>query len=645
MKTKERNKILETGVLAAELLASGGYSGVLYENFCSYLFNGLRSFLEQIQFYLLDKNQNVLKEEVVCSRNGAFQGQDLMPLYQLPGETEKLGKVVEIHDKKSYRLFIPLNFEDKLLGLLILTGNCPLTEHIACFETMGKSIAMCLFQTISSQVDTRIISFFNKTLDIANSLNVANSVEQLVIHFARQAVTHLKFERITVFINSYESQEQAFNYCITSWGREIEIKRNSDLPHGIKEPLPVHHRTGYWFPLLTNMREVGLVLFDNLYSLYPIPENYLHLLTPLCNQLATTLENIHLFQDIQRAAQRDKLTDLYNRAYFEMQIALLDREENYPLSFIIGDINGLKITNDIFGHFEGDVILKEIAATFKGVCRKEDIIARWGGDEYVVLLPKTDEKRAEALIQSIKQKCIADKNTKIQLSISLGCATKKNAQEDMSIIMKKAEDRMYRNKLLERTYFRNTFIAKMRELMHFQCQEPEEHIDRMDHLSGLLGKQMNLSENELEELKLLAMLHDIGKVAIRQDVLTKPGKLTKEEWVEIKKHSEAGYRIAQASPELSSLAGFILSHHERWDGKGYPMGKKGCEIPLLSRIITVIDAYDVMTHGRVYKTVMTHEEAVAELKRCAGTQFDPEVVDKFLKIKDDELILVDEASH
>jgi HD-GYP domain-containing protein (c-di-GMP phosphodiesterase class II) len=142
---------------------------------------------------------------------------------------------------------------------------------------------------------------------------------------------------------------------------------------------------------------------------------------------------------------------------------------------------------------------------------------------------------------------------------------------------------------------------------------------------------MKLPEEDMSDLELLAVLHDIGKVAINRDILQKPGSLTKEEWIEIKRHPEIGYRIALNTPELTVVADYILSHHERWDGQGYPRGIKGDKIPLLCRILSVADAYDAMTSGRVYRKAMSHWEAVCELEKCAGTQFDKEIVDIFIR--------------
>ncbi|MDD4076822.1 MAG: HD-GYP domain-containing protein, partial [Bacilli bacterium] len=168
--------------------------------------------------------------------------------------------------------------------------------------------------------------------------------------------------------------------------------------------------------------------------------------------------------------------------------------------------------------------------------------------------------------------------------------------------------------------------------VYARSQETEEHAERLQELSRLVGMKINLSEVELDELSLLAALHDIGKVGIDDTILKKPGKLTAEEWIEMKKHPEIGYRIAMASPELMSIANYILCHHERWDGKGYPQGLKGKQIPLLSRIISVIDAFDAMTQDRPYRQALSMEEALEEIRVNAGTQFDPEAARIFIEV-------------
>jgi HD-GYP domain-containing protein (c-di-GMP phosphodiesterase class II) len=199
-------------------------------------------------------------------------------------------------------------------------------------------------------------------------------------------------------------------------------------------------------------------------------------------------------------------------------------------------------------------------------------------------------------------------------------------------VIKLAEDRMYRNKLAESISERNNIIALIKNTLVEKSFETEEHCTRMKERATQMGNRLGLSQSLIDDLILLALLHDVGKIAIDERILLKPDKLTNEEWEIVKKHPEVGYRIALTTPELVVIAEAILVHHERWDGMGYPRGLKGNEIPLLSRIISIIDAYDTMAYGRPYKKAVSHKKALDEIKKNSGTQFDPTLVDIFINI-------------
>ncbi|RQD67240.1 MAG: diguanylate cyclase [Tindallia sp. MSAO_Bac2] len=337
-------------------------------------------------------------------------------------------------------------------------------------------------------------------------------------------------------------------------------------------------------------------------------------------------------QEINYLTFHDKLTGLYNRAFFEDAIERLNTERMLPLSLIIGDVNGLKVTNDIFGHHMGDELLKKIAEILKKSCRKEDVIARWGGDEFAILLPKTAEKVTLDICRRITEACENNQEEIIKPSISLGAATKVRISHRFNELIKEAEDLMYRHKLLESQSNQSVLISSLEKTLFERSTETEEHAQRMKIMGFRLGKELNLTAAEQDALSLLCVLHDIGKIAITDSILKKAGSLSSEEWHQMKKHPEIGYRIAKSSNKLEHIAEFILFHHERWDGGGYPKGLKGEETPRLSRLLAIIDAYDVMTHERVYKQPRTHKESIKELKRCAGTQFDPDMVKAFVKL-------------
>jgi diguanylate cyclase (GGDEF)-like protein/PAS domain S-box-containing protein len=339
-------------------------------------------------------------------------------------------------------------------------------------------------------------------------------------------------------------------------------------------------------------------------------------------------------EKIKYLSFHDSLTGLYNRTFFEEEVKRLDTNRQLPISFIMGDVNGLKLTNDVFGHEEGDHLLKAIAYIIKNSCRSEDIIARWGGDEFMVMLPCTSEKRAEEICREIREKCSESRkitgNDVIEPSISLGYATKLTSDEKIEHIIKKAEDFMYRKKLLESRSMHSSLVASMRSTLYEKSFENEEHAKRINNVCKKIGAALDLSEDTMFQLDLFSMLHDIGKVAVDVQILNKKGKLTEDEWDIVKRHSETGYRIAKSVPELGCIAELILCHHERWDGKGYPQGIKDDQIPLLSRILSVADAYDAMTEDRPYRKALSKENAIEELISNSGKQFDPEIVRVFL---------------
>ncbi len=340
----------------------------------------------------------------------------------------------------------------------------------------------------------------------------------------------------------------------------------------------------------------------------------------------------HAQQEVRYLSFYDKLTGIHNRAFFEEQLALLDKPEYLPLSLIMGDVNGLKLVNDALGHLHGDKLLVEVASRIQATCRQNDIVARWGGDEFLVLLPRTQENIATNISERIRISVEGWELEGIQVSISLGTATKETMSENMDDVLSRAEERMYRNKLLQQHSNRNAIISTLVKTLQSKSYETEEHARHLRDLAAAVGKKLALPSNEIDELELLATLHDIGKVSIPDHILKKATALSSDEWEVMKKHSEVGFRIAKATPELVPIAEGILAHHERWDGKGYPLGLGGEEIPLIARIISIANAYYVMIEGRPYKEKISPKEAISELKRCSGTLFDPQLVEVFTDI-------------
>ncbi|SHK16055.1 PAS domain S-box-containing protein/diguanylate cyclase (GGDEF) domain-containing protein [Geosporobacter subterraneus DSM 17957] len=337
-------------------------------------------------------------------------------------------------------------------------------------------------------------------------------------------------------------------------------------------------------------------------------------------------------EEIRYLSFHDKLTGLYNRGFFEEELERLDTSRQLPLSLILGDANGLKLVNDAFGHEAGDKLLKRVAQMFREVCRQEDIIARIGGDEFAVILPRVGEDELTEIVARMKERCRQAAADPIKVSIALGAATKEHDDQNVKAVFKLAEDRMYQNKLFESKSTRSSILASLKQSLEERSHETEEHGQRMKLLALKLGRSIGLNENQLIQLDFLALLHDIGKIAIPDSILEKEGALTEDEWKIMKTHSEIGYRIAGASQDLAPIADSILHHHEHWDGSGYPQGLQGEEIPLLARIISIVDAYDSMTHGRPFAKSISKEEALAELRKESGKQFDPIIVEAFIQM-------------
>lgn len=325
----------------------------------------------------------------------------------------------------------------------------------------------------------------------------------------------------------------------------------------------------------------------------------------------------------------DSLTGLYNRRFFEEELKRLDVPRNLPLSVVMGDVNGLKLVNDAFGHEKGDELLRKAASAIMSACRKDDIVARWGGDEFVILLPKTSASKAEEIVNRMRAAQAGEHVNAVHVSISYGWETKTESDDGIPQMLKRAEDYMYKHKIIENEGLRNSAINTIIKTLHEKNPREEQHSMRVSDISRQLALEIGLSAMEVSQFKLVGLLHDIGKIAIDEGILNKPSHLTDLEFCEIRRHPDIGYRILSTSYEMQELADSILAHHERWDGMGYPKGLIGEQIPLVARIIAIADSFDAMTSERPYRKAMTVAEAITEIRECAGTQFDPNLAARF----------------
>jgi diguanylate cyclase (GGDEF)-like protein len=334
--------------------------------------------------------------------------------------------------------------------------------------------------------------------------------------------------------------------------------------------------------------------------------------------------------DTEYLSYHDQLTGIFNRRYFDEQLIRLDSEKNLPLAIAMVDVNGLKLTNDAFGHQTGDMLLKNIAIIIEEqLSQEEEFVARIGGDEFVIICPKSSEEKIESMVKNIYTLVQHADMVHSIVSVSIGWEVKHNRTQNLIDVFAHAEEHMYRKKLIESQSMRNQTVQVILKTLNEKNSREKIHSDRVSHLCKLIGEALNMDYESIKELESAGLLHDIGKITVDEKILNKEGKLTEEEFTLIKKHPESSYQILKSIDAYAGFAENVLSHHERWDGNGYPRGLKGKEISLIARIITLADSFEAMTADRAYRKAQSKDYALMELKKYAGSQFDPALVDLF----------------
>ena len=411
-------------------------------------------------------------------------------------------------------------------------------------------------------------------------------------------------------------------------------------------------------PLKSKDKTLGVMVIcshdDRTFS----PEE-IRLMETIGNQIGVAIDNAQLFEKISEQSLTDELTGLYNRRYFykvlETEISRSQRF-GYSFSMVMLDLDGFKEYNDKLGHINGDAVLKSLAQTLVSGLRKTDTAFRYGGDEFVTILPQTDAERARRIIDRIRKKWLKvseEKHTFLEnhLGFSAGVAQFPENAETADGLVFLSDSALYHSKRLgghmstlaselggiSTGVLATTILDQVYALSAMvDARDPYTygHSKRVAAISEKIGRNLGLSNGELANLHAASLLHDIGKVGIPDSILSKAGKLTRSEWRLMKRHPIEGAKIAGHVNDLSEVLPAILHHHEWYNGKGYPNGLKDEDIPIAARIISVADAYDTMTTPRTYNEIKSHKEACDELRRCSGTQFDPEVVEALCKETD-----------
>jgi diguanylate cyclase (GGDEF)-like protein len=380
-------------------------------------------------------------------------------------------------------------------------------------------------------------------------------------------------------------------------------------------------------------------------------------------------QHFQLFQAISNKADKDYLTGLYNHGYFKEILekeVLAARETGQPLSIALLDLDDFKKYNDLYGHIQGDHLLKEFGTLLETeVQAKNYIAARYGGEEFSILMPNTNSNEAFSFMDRLRKKA---NDTYVEgvealpygcLSFSAGIVECKKGTYDKSELLNKADQAMYAAKAQGKNMVQ-IYNEELENVAHDsfekELEEAEQqlkiflskdvytyrHSKRVFQYAVDFSRKLNLSDHERKVFTLGALVHDIGKLEIPRDILNKKGKLDPHEWEITKKHVIWGKEIISTNKQLEELIPLVELHHERYDGKGYPYGLKGENIPKLARLLCIIDSFDAMTTERPYQKTKTFEEAIQELRACAGKQFDPQYVEPFIELIEQHYIVKEE---
>lgn len=342
-------------------------------------------------------------------------------------------------------------------------------------------------------------------------------------------------------------------------------------------------------------------------------------------------ERLNREKEIEYLSFHDVLTGLLNRRFLEEEMKRLNTSRNLPISLIMCDVNRLKLINDAFGHEKGDDLIKFAAHVLKESCRPEDLVARWGGDEFIIFLPKTNFDDSRKIIERIKLNSLKYNINSIQLSIACGSSTKNDIDFSIQDLLRNSEDAMYREKSVESERNRKDMIAVIAQALYLKSPYEEAHAKRVSMLCHYLAEALKCSKDDIQKAEVAGLFHDIGKVAISSDILLKQSSLDEGEWQMVKQHTEIGSKVIGESSDMRDISRAILHHHERYDGKGYPSGMKWDEIPLISRIISLAETFDTIherTNGNTQESI---NFVINELRKNKQTQFDPFITEIFIK--------------
>ena len=589
---------------------------------------------------LIDKDGNIIEANKMMSKMTGYtedelENSNVFDVFVLPEDKERAKKYINKVIEENQEVKFETNTKTKNGE----TKKFQLNETSIRLPNGEKGLVSMQLDITGQKRNEKIMKELNKVAVEFQTLDNKKEICQKTIEIARKvldfdlcSIRLVENNKLIPIATHYRRDPDILPIDYGIMGKAYKNNKNYLTSNIDKDPNANPIKSSYKSAITVSMKNSGVFqAISNKKNNFN--QKDLELAEILIYNTKTALDRVNYQKKLKYKSFHDNLTNLYNRRFFEEEMTRLDTKRQLPLSIIMADVNGLKMINDTYGHKKGDKLLVKTSKILKNSIRKEDLLARWAGDEFVILLPQTPRKKAQKIMKRIKNKDKKLRESNIPISIGMGVATKSKVKQNIDKLIEKADDNMYRNKLSESRSASNKIVQNLINTLGAKSSETKEHAMRMTNLAYELGKKLNLSNSEMNKLSLLATLHDIGKTTISEDILTKPGRLTEKEWEIIKEHPERGYKIASASEEFILVAEEILSHHEHWDGNGYPRGLERKDISYLARIISIIDAYDVMTNYRPYSKAMSIKEALSEIKNCAGSQFDPELAKEFIELK------------
>lgn len=528
-----------------------------------------------------------------------------------------------------------LNPMQTLLQVSSALTDGDLSQRVAILRNDEIGVISSSFNQVADKMQRLINNLEETVRDRTADLEASNSQLQLILDSTAEAIYGIDLAGNCTFCNRSSIALLGYGDAQDLLGKNMHQLLHHTTRDGKPFPLQdckvyqaIQHGHGYaaddevfW--------KADQSAFDVAYHAYPQIKNG-KVVGGVITFMDITEHREHE-DKIRYLNEHDALTGLFNRRVLEHRLNEMDKPENWPLSVIFADINGLKLTNDIFGHAAGDELIQKSAQILAQSCREKDVVARIGGDEFVILLPSTSKANAHKLLERIREGFAGARVAAVKCSISLGVETKTDSDLSLAEILANAENAMYKDKTVNRHAVQKDAIDTIVETLHGRSERERFHSRSVSELCARLGRALNLNETQIKTLERAGYLHDIGKIAF-DDKTVAGERLDEDEMEAMQQHAIVGYRILNLFDETLDLSEYVYSHHERWDGKGYPRGLKGEQIPLLSRIVAITETYDRVLHRGDLPLEQRREQALGVIRNAAGTQFDPNIAAEFLSM-------------